>query len=43
MKAFRQVRDELRERLRLWILTEGKLPRERDASAAIDRTIGNHL
>jgi len=34
VKAFRKVRDELRERLHLWILNQRKLLRERDTSAA---------
>jgi len=33
LKAFRKVRDELRERLHLWILNQRKLLRERDLDA----------
>ena len=33
IRAFRKVRDEMSERLRLWILNQRKLLRERDASS----------
>jgi arsenate reductase len=33
LRAFRKVRDEMSERLRLWILNQRKLLRERDASS----------
>ena len=35
LRAFRKVRDEMSERLRLWILNQRKLLRERDAGSDI--------
>jgi hypothetical protein len=35
LRAFRQVRDAIRERLRLWLLNQRKLLRERGAGAGM--------